>query len=89
MIFEKQIVNAYRGMAYTRCDDNGTAFYFSAEDFEGLSREPFSFVSARGDLLKGYLYAYDAPTEAFLQARKASLAFLENSLEKAKEMLAL
>ena len=39
MIFEKQIVNAYRGMAYTRCDDNGTAFYFSAEDFEGLSRE--------------------------------------------------
>jgi len=32
---------------------------------------------------------YDAPTEAFLQARETSLAFLENSLEKAKEMLAL
>lgn len=66
LIFEKQIVNAYRGMAYTRCDDNGTAFYFSAEDFAGLSAEPFSFTSARGDLLKGYLYAYDAPLEGRL-----------------------
>ncbi len=27
MIFEKQILNLYKGMAYTRCDDNGTAFY--------------------------------------------------------------
>ena len=36
MIFEKQVVNLYRGMSYTRCDDNGTAYYFSAEDFQGL-----------------------------------------------------
>ena len=32
MVFEKQIIKAYKGMAYTRCDDRGTAFYFSAEN---------------------------------------------------------
>lgn len=61
MIFEKQVVGAYRAMAYTRCDDNGTAFYFSAEDFAGLTKEPFSFASSMGHTLKGYLYAYEAP----------------------------
>ena len=33
MIFEKQVLAMYRGMMYTRCDDNGTAYYFSADDF--------------------------------------------------------
>lgn len=33
--------------------------------------------------------SYDAPTEAFLQAREESLSFLKTSLQKAKEMLAL
>ena len=36
MIFEKQIVNGYKGMMYNRCDDTETAFYFSPADFEGL-----------------------------------------------------
>ena len=35
MIFEKQIVNAFKKQMYTRCDDNGIAYYFSADDFEG------------------------------------------------------
>ena len=39
MIFEKQIMNFYKGMMYARCDDNGTAFYFSASDFPGLMSE--------------------------------------------------
>ena len=39
MIFEKQIINFYKGMMYARCDDNGTAFYFSASDFPGLKSE--------------------------------------------------
>lgn len=63
MIFEKQIVNAYKGMAYTRCDDNGTAFYFTAKDFEGLKCEKYPFKSSKGHILSGYLYFYDNPIE--------------------------
>ena len=63
MIFEKQIVNIYKGMAYTRCDDNGTAFYFTAKDFEGLNCEAYPFNSSKGHKLSGYLYFYDNPKE--------------------------
>ena len=34
-MFYKKLRNAYRGMVYTRADDTGAVFYFSAEDFEG------------------------------------------------------
>lgn len=61
MIFEKQIVSIYKGMAYTRCDDNGTAFYFSASDFEGLNCESYSFRSSMGHALEGCLYSYENP----------------------------
>ena len=63
MIFEKQIVNIYKGMAYTRCDDNGTAFYFTAKDFEGLNCKAYPFNSSKGHKLSGYLYFYDNPKE--------------------------
>lgn len=63
MIFEKQIVNIYKGMAYTRCDDNGTARYFTAKDFAGLSSEPYAFKSSKGHKLQGYLYSYENPIE--------------------------
>lgn len=66
MIFEKQIVNLYRGMAYTRCDDNGMAYYFSAEDFPGLQKESYPFRSSKGHRLQGYLYHYDHPQEGRL-----------------------
>ena len=59
MIFEKQIVNYFKGMMYTRCDDDGTAFYFSASDFDGLHAEPMTFLSKAGHTLKGYLYRYN------------------------------
>ena len=59
MIFEKQIIRMYRGMAYTRCDDNGTAYYFSEDDFPGLHRESYGFKSSQGHNLQGYLYRYD------------------------------
>ena len=61
MIFEKQILNMYKGMAYTRCDDNGTAFYFSAADFPGLVFEPYSFTASAGHTLRGNIYHYDNP----------------------------
>ncbi len=63
MIFEKQIVNGYRAMAYTRCDDNGTAFYFTAKDFTGLNCESYNFNSSKGHKLSGYLYSYENPIE--------------------------
>lgn len=63
MLFEKRIVEMYKGMMYTRQDDNGTAFYFSAEDFPGLRCEPYSFKAAAGHTLQGYIYSYDNPIE--------------------------
>ena len=61
MLFERQILNTYKGMMHTRCDDNGTAFYFSAVDFEGLVAESVCFKASAGHQLKGNLYHYDNP----------------------------
>ena len=59
MLFEKQIVGAYKGNMYARCDDTETVFYFSAEDFPGLKAAPHSFKSSMGHDLQGYFYEYD------------------------------
>ena len=59
MIFEKQIVNLYKGMMHTRCDDAETVFYFSAEDFPGLQAEPHAFTASAGHTLQGYFYQYE------------------------------
>ena len=59
MIFEKQIVNLFKGMMHTRCDDTETVFYFSADDFCGLKKEPYPFKASAGHTLQGYLYCYD------------------------------
>lgn len=59
MIFEKAVLKAYQTMAYTRCDDTGTAFYFSNKDFPRLHQKPFSFYATAGHLLQGYFYYYD------------------------------
>ena len=56
MIFSKKIVKAYSDMMFVRCDDTGNVFYFSADDFEGLAREDFSFRSSKGHTLKGAFY---------------------------------
>jgi len=61
MLFEKQIVNLFRTGFLTRCDDAGTAFYFSAADFPGLQQEPFSFPSSCGHTLQGWFYHYENP----------------------------
>ena len=59
MIFEKQVVNAYKGMMHTRCDDTETVYYFSANDFPGLKAEAYSFKVSAGHTLQGYIYSYD------------------------------
>lgn len=61
MIFEKQIVNAYKGMMYTRCDDTETVFYFSPSDFPNLRVEAHLFKSSEGHDLQGYVYYYENP----------------------------
>lgn len=66
MLFEKKIVDIYKNMAFVRCDDNGTAFYFSAGDFNGLHKEPFNFYSSKGHKLQGYFYSYDNPIDGRL-----------------------
>ena len=63
MIFEKKIAEAYRATAYTRCDDDGTARYFSAADFEGLSCHHYPFSAKAGHKLSGYIYSYDGAKE--------------------------
>ena len=37
MLFEKYIVNTFKKQMYSRCDDTGVAYYFSADDFDGLN----------------------------------------------------
>ena len=66
MIFEKAVVNTYRGMMYSRCDDTESVKYFSAEDFEGLRIRRYSFKSSMGHNLSGYIYEYEAPREGRL-----------------------
>ena len=61
MLFEKQILNTYKGMMHTRCDDTETVFYFSAENFDGLRKEPFPFHASAGHTLQGYIYHYNNP----------------------------
>ena len=58
MIFEKQIVNSFKGMMHTRCDDSQTVFYYSHKDFNGLNAEPYSFTASAGHKLQGYIYSY-------------------------------
>ena len=61
MIFEKQIQNMYRSKLFGRCDDKGTAFYFSGEDFPGLRSQSYAFSSQAGHKLQGYFYSYPQP----------------------------
>ena len=61
MIFEKVIVGAFKSKMYSRCDDMGVAYYFSAKDFPGLHKVSYPFTSSLGHTLQGYIYSYDDP----------------------------
>ena len=61
MIFKNAILKAYKQSAFTRCDNDGTAFYFSSDDFYGLHKENYPFLSRLGHTLQGYIYSYDNP----------------------------
>ena len=61
MLFEKQVIKMYRQQMFVRQEDTGVAHYFSAEDFEGLTKYPYSFKSSQGHNLQGYFYYYGEP----------------------------
>ena len=62
-MFSRMIEKAFRKAVYTRADDNGSIFYFSSDDFEGLHKKEYTVKSVKGHLLKGYFYFYDGYEE--------------------------
>lgn len=58
MLISKQIEKFYKSTLLRRHDDDGRLFYFSIDDFPGLSRTPFSFKTKKGHILTGYFYHY-------------------------------
>jgi pimeloyl-ACP methyl ester carboxylesterase len=54
----RQIEKTYKSVLFRRHDPDESIFYFSHNDFDGLSAEEFSFVSKRGHLLRGSFYFY-------------------------------
>ncbi len=59
MLFEKQIVNVYKKIIHTRCDDRETVFYFSPKDFPGLKAVCRNFTASAGHTLSGFFYEYE------------------------------
>ncbi len=61
MFLDKVFLNIYKKALIQRQDDNGDVFYFDYTDFEGLKKEPHSFISKTGARLDGGFYYYDNP----------------------------
>lgn len=57
MLFHRPIEKLYQKRTFRRCDNSGKVFYFTAQDFEGLSCRRYPFRSSRGHLLQGFLYS--------------------------------
>ena len=55
-------VGLFKKFLIHRYDDNGYIKYFCADDFEGLKKDDFSFMSGE-NLLKGNFYYYDGYRE--------------------------
>jgi len=66
MLFEQQVENLYRKELFSRCDDTGAVFYYSAKDFQGLKQESYRFASHAGHMLQGYFYHYENPVNGRL-----------------------
>lgn len=59
MIFSKKVEALYSKTLFSRHDEDGSIFYFSHSDFEGLNMTPYSFRNQLGDKLSGGLYYCD------------------------------
>ena len=58
-MFKDKIINFYKQNLFSRCDDNGSIYYFSDKDFPNIKKEKYSFKSIKGYDLNGYFYYYD------------------------------
>ncbi len=56
MIFEKSIMKIYKNTLLTRHDPDGTVFYFSKNDFDGLLSDDFTFLGDKGQKLSAHIY---------------------------------
>ena len=57
----EQIENAYKKVLFKRHDPDGSIFYFDHENFDGLYKQEYSFVTRKGNKLHGGFYCYDDP----------------------------
>lgn len=55
----KKVEKLFKDILYRRSDEDGSIFYFSAADFEGLQQQGFRFPSSNGHMLQGYFYFYE------------------------------
>lgn len=60
---KETFIQRYKQELFKRYDEDGSVFYFSPSDFDGLRAEPFSFTNNHGERLQGYFYSYDSPIE--------------------------
>ena len=88
MLFLKTIENAYKKQLFARYDENGTVFYFSAEDFPGLKKKSFDFKNIKGETLRGYFYCYDDPIDKRLIVFEHGMGGGHRAYMKEIEMLA-
>lgn len=57
-MLQNSVKKLYNSFIFKRCDDVGTAYYFSEKDFDGLAAEPYVFKGNNGQKLQGYFYSY-------------------------------
>ena len=57
----KKLEEIYAASVRIRFDDTGRIFYFSVEDFPGLTRRSFDLTAEQGHTLRGWFYHYDNP----------------------------
>ena len=53
----------YKQGLHSRCDDEGLAYYFSADDFADMAYRPYYFKSSRNHILRGCFYYYPQPVQ--------------------------
>ena len=56
MIFEKKVLDYYKKILLCRHDPDGSVFYFSKADFDGLISEDSHFFGDKGQRLQAHLY---------------------------------
>ncbi len=88
MLFLNTVKKFYQNIIFKRCDDVGTARYFTAADFDGLNCESYPFKNSSGDMLQGYFYYYDNPVQDRLVVFDHGMGGGHHSYMKEIELLA-